>query len=778
MAYEQPTLPTYNNLGWLFNSIDYQILTKSDGWYQDATKRATEFQEGINKGMTYAAIAVPYDNVTKYRDYVVSARAKGLKIWHRSHWNAWQGDNGVGNIATPTSLTRSGSVATCVTNTPHGLITGDTVSINGVDQIEYRGEFVVTVIDSTTFTYQITGIPVSPATGNIGWRFGRATYIRKTKQFITDNNDLFESGDIFGMCVEADQADQSNLTFKTPGTTSFDTTIYNQFQKNQVLEANNAFASAGITGVYTWGISHQLANLNLNGQVLNSGNSGNPSGLGDSDITTYFGGILCFDHYVSDAITDPATYASAYNDDLEAIHAAFPNAQLFIGEWGYHTVSLPSEQNQKDVYEAVIDVLLTKNYVIGVNFWNHMGQAQSSLWNDASGSIVPGGRPATTEVLRAFTTLNPFLVPPSPPEPEPEPEPPVIIIPTVAVSAPKHQIIVKDKDQNIIGEISDWFDLKFSDQINNYGKASFAIPIDSDDATKLISPRRYEIVITQSGIPVWSGEQVTPDVTVVADSPNLITVNCYTYLEMLNARYTPEYVRYDQIDQAEILKALVVASQAKTDGDFGFTFAPITHTKLRDREYKTDNIMESFINMSNVIDGVDFWIDENKIIHFGTPKRGVDKSNQFSFEYKVNIEEIKITDDFSSPANTAYAIGTEPDGVTPLIIPFADSSARSVYKLREQTISAIDIIEEDTLEGKAEDLVNTNKSQKRTVRITQLPNTTPSLTQLQIGDSITVVFKKGRYDINSAFRVLGYECNIGEVGETRVTWILADYQSL
>lgn len=336
-------------------------------------------------------------------------------------------------------------------------------------------------------------------------------------------------------------------------------------------------------------------------------------------------------------------------------------------------------------------------------------------------------------------------------------------------NAPRHQILVKDKSGTLVGEISDWFNLKFSDQLNNYGKATFDIPIDSDDAVKLIALRRYEVDIMQGGVIVWSGEQVDAEVTVAANSPNLVTVTCYTYLEMLNARYTDDYIRRENVDQAEILKILVDISQAKTDGDFGFTFAPITPTKLRDREFKKDNIMESFINMSNVIDGVDFWIDSNKVIRFGDPKRGVDKSNQFNFEWGVNFKEVGIKDSFSSPANTAYAFGSAPEPAQ-----YVDTQARETYKLREQTVSAIDVSEQDTLEGKAQNLVNTNKLARRTLTPSQLPSTAPFLKDLFPGDSITVRFKKGRYDINSAFRVLGYECEVGEIGEANVSWVLAE----
>lgn len=65
------------------------------------------------------------------------------------------------------SITRSGSTATVTAATAHGLATGDSVLIQGADQSEYNIQAVVTKLTATTFTYQVSGTPVTPATGTI-----------------------------------------------------------------------------------------------------------------------------------------------------------------------------------------------------------------------------------------------------------------------------------------------------------------------------------------------------------------------------------------------------------------------------------------------------------------------------------------------------------------------------------------------------------------------------------------------------------------------------------
>jgi hypothetical protein len=74
------------------------------------------------------------------------------------------------------SLTRSGTTATCVTATDHGLNNDGQVLVSGANQSEYNGTFTepnesnpdsFTIVNDTTFTYPVSGSPASPATGTI-----------------------------------------------------------------------------------------------------------------------------------------------------------------------------------------------------------------------------------------------------------------------------------------------------------------------------------------------------------------------------------------------------------------------------------------------------------------------------------------------------------------------------------------------------------------------------------------------------------------------------------
>lgn len=69
-----------------------------------------------------------------------------------------------------TSITRVGTIATVVTATNHDFTEGfdQTAEITGADQTDYNGTFtIITVANRRTFTYTVSGSPVTPATGTI-----------------------------------------------------------------------------------------------------------------------------------------------------------------------------------------------------------------------------------------------------------------------------------------------------------------------------------------------------------------------------------------------------------------------------------------------------------------------------------------------------------------------------------------------------------------------------------------------------------------------------------
>ena len=71
------------------------------------------------------------------------------------------------NPKTITSITRSGTTATVTIGAGHAFAKYQVLLVAGADQSEYNGEHRVTGISGNTLTYEVTGTPVTPATGAI-----------------------------------------------------------------------------------------------------------------------------------------------------------------------------------------------------------------------------------------------------------------------------------------------------------------------------------------------------------------------------------------------------------------------------------------------------------------------------------------------------------------------------------------------------------------------------------------------------------------------------------
>src|SRR5262249_49547898 len=57
------------------------------------------------------------------------------------------------------TATATATTATIVTSTPHGFVTGESVTIASVANAAYNGTFTITVVDPSTFTYALATAP-------------------------------------------------------------------------------------------------------------------------------------------------------------------------------------------------------------------------------------------------------------------------------------------------------------------------------------------------------------------------------------------------------------------------------------------------------------------------------------------------------------------------------------------------------------------------------------------------------------------------------------------
>lgn len=188
-----------------------------------------------------------------------------------------------------------------------------------------------------------------------GWfgysRLGRSEHIAKTEQFILDNPDLFNDGDLFSSCPECENGGPGD-----PRMTG-DIEGYRTFLAEEYEKTKTAFEKIG---------KHVQSNLfSMNGDVAKL--------VMDKKTTTLLDGIVTVDHYVE----KPDQLVS----DIIKI-AELSGGKVVIGEFG---VPIPDiHGNMTDVEQAqwianALDGLRQLQVIYGINYWLSVG-GTTELW--------------------------------------------------------------------------------------------------------------------------------------------------------------------------------------------------------------------------------------------------------------------------------------------------------------------------------------------------------------------------------------------------------------
>lgn len=213
-------------------------------------------------------------------------------------------------------------------------------------------------------------------------------YLDFTYKFIIRNPDIFREGDAFTVAVEAEQVGvglgRKFLTWDE----------YRQFLRSEISVASKAFEEIGLGGkVHTnW--------LSMNGWVV------------ENQLTPQLAdeiGLIVVDHFVNQSKT--FGYVDTANEivsktiaDLDSYYTKY-RVPILLGEWGYQIFQEVSEEVQAEVVSEMFKRLKNKPYLIGVNYWTHMGNT-SALIDDEYGTNLSYRKAAFTVKSYYFLDVN------------------------------------------------------------------------------------------------------------------------------------------------------------------------------------------------------------------------------------------------------------------------------------------------------------------------------------------------------------------------------------
>jgi len=195
------------------------------------------------------------------------------------------------------SITRSVSTATVTTSANHDLATGDIVYMKGADQADYNGRHQITVTGGTTFTYSVSGLPTSPATGEM------RAYAPTTQFTYNESGDQKfypSASDLVGLPVSRVGNGQERKVYREPA----------------LRDMISSITRSGSTATATTPVAHGLST----GNVVTIFGCTETQYNGDKTITVT--GSTTFTYTVSGTPATPAT--GAPNMSLLSF-AAFPS---------------------------------------------------------------------------------------------------------------------------------------------------------------------------------------------------------------------------------------------------------------------------------------------------------------------------------------------------------------------------------------------------------------------------------------------------------------------
>jgi hypothetical protein len=152
---------------WQVKSIDTQIVSKC---WQNVPQQNIDEQMALIKslGANYVAIGTPYDRPAEMKKWADSAHAAGLKVWYRSHWLNWEGDEGKPKNMSPEQYLKK--TQNFIISHPNLFKEGDAFTMNveaenvGVGQgkpftdwDQYR-EFLNDEVDLANYSFRLIGL--------------------------------------------------------------------------------------------------------------------------------------------------------------------------------------------------------------------------------------------------------------------------------------------------------------------------------------------------------------------------------------------------------------------------------------------------------------------------------------------------------------------------------------------------------------------------------------------------------------------------------------------
>lgn len=271
-----------------------------------------------------------------------------------------------------------------------------------------------------------------------------------------------------------------------------------------------------------------------------------------------------------------------------------------------------------------------------------------------------------------------------------------------------------------------------------------------------------DIVAYRGGTRYFRGRITTLDDSVDPDG-SVTSVAAVAYGQLLQTRMVPAPgANFIQVEQAEIVWALIQATQALTSGDLGITEGTLTSNVLRDRSYAegVPMIGKLIDDLGACLDGFDWWIDELLRLQVRAPRRERDQGHVLA--YPGNLRSLKRKSNaakFRNVVRVSGAASTVPVMVTDL------PDARGRFEIAQ---GSPEVVLQATLTEKADGLLAEMSDPRATYTVELEQGVFGVQFTSQPGDIMRVQCAVGRLAIDEDCRIIEQSFSIDNDGAEKV----------
>lgn len=291
---------------------------------------------------------------------------------------------------------------------------------------------------------------------------------------------------------------------------------------------------------------------------------------------------------------------------------------------------------------------------------------------------------------------------------------------------------------------------------NRPGSASFKMSLDDPKATSaILAIGSNELRVKRGNKYLWGGQLASIESSLEGES-GTVRVTAVGFLELFATRFTAASRSFTATDAGTIASTLIAEAQKTgaaydTAKDYGVRDGTITASVTRTRSYEFKCVKDALIELSEVKNGFDFEITYDKKLNVYYPRQGLLKP-ELVFRYPGNIQRLINPVDSGQLINSVIARGAGLGASQP-IVQRDDTNSQAGYKLRQDIIDYADIIETQTLQDHADEILRVRAVPVQIPELQIFGNQDPHIGDYWLGDSIHVKAAKGLLAIDNDYRV-------------------------